>query len=310
MTTQAVSAAPTGLRVGLLGYGEVGKRFGADLREGGVDRLSTFDLLLLDPNARAAMRDHARQHGIVPVDSTITLVERSDLIVSAVTAAEALNAARAAAATTMSGKWFLDINSTSPATKSECGRAVTAAGGRFVEAAVMTSVPPHGIRVPMLIGGPHVEELRESLTALGFNATPASGEIGVASAVKMCRSVVIKGMEAIVIESFTAARALGVEVQVLASLQETFPQIDWERQGDYFFSRVIQHGKRRAEEMQGSAETVASVGIDGIMADAASRRQAFIAVHKDRGTFSEPVVTKPWRERADELLRRIKRPGS
>lgn len=310
MTTQAVTVAPTALRVGLLGYGEVGKRFGADLHEGGVDRISTFDLLLLDPNAQASMHDHARQHGIAPVDSTTALVERSDLVVSAVTAAEALNAARAAAATTMSGKWFLDINSTSPATKSECARAVTAAGGHFVEAAVMTSVPPHGIRVPMLIGGPHADELRGTLTALGFNATPISDEIGVASAVKMCRSVIIKGMEAIVIESFTAARAFGVEAQVLASLRETFPQINWERQGDYFFSRVIQHGKRRAEEMRASAETVASTGIDGIMADAASRRQAFIAGRRDQGTFSEPVATKPWRERADEILRRIKRAGS
>lgn len=304
--TPSGTVAPATLRVGLLGYGEVGKRFGADLRDRGVDRLSTFDLLLLDRNAQAAMREHAQRHAVTPVESNEALAERSDLIISAVTAAEALNAARASARAALTGKWFLDVNSTSPATKTECAKTIASAGGRYVEAAVMTSVPPHGIKVPMLLGGPHADELGETLAALGFVATPISADIGIASAVKMCRSVVIKGLEAIVIESFTAARALGVEAQVLASLRETFPQIDWERQGDYLFSRVIQHGKRRAEEMQASAETVASTGIGGTMADAASRRQAYIAAQRDRGTFSEPLTTKPWRERADEILRAIK----
>ena len=92
---------------------------------------------------------------------------------------------------------------------------------------------------------------------------------------------------------------------MLASLKETFPQLDWERQGDYFFSRVIQHGKRRAEEMQASAATVASRGIGGTMAEAASRRQAFIAEHRRNGAFAEPLTVKPWRERADEILKKV-----
>ncbi len=95
-----------------------------------------------------------------------------------------------------------------------------------------------------------------------------------ASAIKLCRSVIIKGLESLVVESFTAARSLGVEQQVLASLKETYPQFDWEKQGDYLFSRVIQHGKRRAEEMRASAQMIDATGVGGIMALGAAQRQA------------------------------------
>ena len=114
----------------------------------------------------------------------------------------------------------------------------------------MTSVPPYRIKVPLLLGGRHAPELAPLLDALGFDAKVASDKLGVASATKMCRSIMIKGLEAMVIESFTTARAYGVEDAVLASLTETFPSIDWEKQGAYFFQRVIEHGRRRAEEVR------------------------------------------------------------
>jgi 3-hydroxyisobutyrate dehydrogenase-like beta-hydroxyacid dehydrogenase len=124
----------------------------------------------------------------------------------------------------------------------------------------------------------------------------------VASAIKLCRSVIIKGLESLVIESFTAARTLGVEERVLASLQETYPQFDWEKQGDYLFSRVIQHGKRRAEEMRASAQMIDATGVGGVMATAIAQRQAGVAQRRAAGAFAEPTSLKPWRQRADEML--------
>ena len=199
--------------------------------------------------------------------------------------------------------WFVDLNSAAPATKIECAAVVSAAGGRYVEAAVMTAVPPHGIRVPMLLGGGHAAAAAPVLDSLGFRARVVSTELGVASAIKLCRSVIIKGLESLVMESFTAARAFGVEAQVLESLAETYPQFDWERQGDYLFARMIQHGGRRAEEMRASAEMIESSGVGGTMAAAAARRQQGIADLRSAGVFADPGEVKPWRERADECRR-------
>jgi 4-hydroxy-4-methyl-2-oxoglutarate aldolase len=138
------------------------------------------------------------------------------------------------------GRLFLD-QLASPGAKT-AARLVGGAGGRYVEGAVMTSISPHRLRVPLLLGGPWARDLEAPLNAIGFTARVASERLGIASATKMCRSVMVKGLEAMVIESFTTARHYGVEDALVVSLQESFPGIDWERQVAYFFQRVIEHG--------------------------------------------------------------------
>ena len=290
------------VRIGLLGFGEVGQRFAADLRAASVEReIRTFDLLLHQAAAGVALRRQAATHRIEPCADVAALAASSDLLFSAVTADQAREAALSLCARPLNGAWVVDLNSAAPATKIECAALVAAAGGRYVEAAVMTSVPPHGIRVPMLLGGAHAAEAEGVLRELGFVAQTVSADLGIASAIKLCRSVIIKGLESLLIESFSAARKLGVEKQVLASLQETYPQFDWEKQGDYLFSRVIEHGKRRAEEMRASAAMIDATGIGGVMAAAIAARQQSVAQRRAAGAFDDPTAMKPWRERADEL---------
>lgn len=289
-------------RIGILGFGEVGQRFAADLRAAGADRaISTFDLLLHQAAAGERMRRHAADHRIHMLTDAAGFAGRCDLVFSAVTAAQTRAAVQALCARPLDDALVVDLNSAAPATKIECAALVAAAGGRYVEAAVMTSVPPYGIRVPMLLGGAHAAVAEQVLAGLGFAARRVSDELGIASAIKLCRSVIIKGLESLVVESFTAARAFGIESQVLASLAETYPQFDWEKQGDYLFSRVIQHGRRRSEEMRASAEMIDAVGVGGVMAGAAAIRQADIASRREAGTFEDPTSLKPWRERADAI---------
>jgi 3-hydroxyisobutyrate dehydrogenase-like beta-hydroxyacid dehydrogenase len=289
-------------RIGMLGFGEVGQRFAADLRaRGATHSLATFDVLLHQAAAGEGMRRHAAAHGVELLTEPAGFGD-CQIIFSAVTAAQTRAAAQSLCVTPLRDALIVDLNSAAPATKIECAALVAAAGGRYVEAAVMTSVPPHGIRVPMLLGGAHAAAAEKALGALGFAATTVSSELGIASAIKLCRSVIIKGLESLVIESFTAARAFGVEQQVLASLRETYPQFDWEKQGDYLFSRVIQHGKRRAEEMRASADMIDASGVGGVMGGAAAIRQSGVAALREAGAFDDPTALKPWRERADEWL--------
>jgi 3-hydroxyisobutyrate dehydrogenase len=117
----------------------------------------------------------------------------------------------------------------------------------------------------------------------------------------MCRSVVIKGMEAMFMESLIAARAYGVERDVLASLAQTFPGIDWEQQASYFFQRAILHGRRRAEEMVEAAATVREAGLEPWSAAATAERQAWAAGLSERAVFG-PAAATGWREQADRAL--------
>jgi 3-hydroxyisobutyrate dehydrogenase-like beta-hydroxyacid dehydrogenase len=175
--------------IGFVGYGEVGKIFSAGLKDRpGVSVASAWDLKFADSGVAQAQRDHAASHGIVARRSMAELCSASDFIVSAVTASNTFAVAEEAARHIRPGCVFLDLNSASPGTKQKAAALVNNAGGHYVEAGVMTSVPPYGIRVPMLLGGAYADELAAVLTAWGMDAKAVSQQLGVASAIKMCRS--------------------------------------------------------------------------------------------------------------------------
>jgi len=288
-------------RIGMLGYGEVGKIFSAGLKDKALS-LCAWDLKFNAADSRMQELEYAASAGTRICTSMEALCGQSDLIISAVTASNTLTVAQDAAQYIGPGTIFLDLNSASPATKQHAAKLIDAVGGHYVEAGVMTSVPPFGIRVPMLLGGAHAPELAAILADLGMNAKVVADEIGVASAIKMCRSIMIKGLEALVIESYTTARKYGIEDHMIPTLQETFPSIDWEAQGSYFFSRVARHGKRRAEEMRECANTVREAGFEPVMAAAIAEKHEWVANQKSAGVFDGLPDTATWRHYADRLL--------
>jgi 3-hydroxyisobutyrate dehydrogenase-like beta-hydroxyacid dehydrogenase len=292
------------VRVALIGYGEVGQILGAELSARGVARVRAFDILFGDPQRGVPLRERAQHDKVELTASAGAAVEDAHLVIAAVTADRTRDAALSVAGALRNGAFYVDVNSASPGTKSNCAAAVNGAGARYVEMAVMTSVPPHGIRTPMLAGGPHAAAVLPLLEALGFRVQHSSDRYGVASATKMCRSVIIKGMEALVIESFLAARRYGVEQEVLASLAETFPGMDWERNGDHFWSRVVQHGRRRAEEMREAAATVREAGIEPLMTRSIADRQAWLAALAQAGVFADLSKDASWRDFADRVQAR------
>lgn len=287
--------------LGLVGYGEVGRIFTAGLGPQ-VDWTGAWDVKFDDPAARDEALAHAAAHGVEACDGVAALCDKATLIISAVTASSTLAVAREVAAHIRPGSFFLDLNSASPGTKREAAALIDAAGGHYVEAGVMTSVPPYGIRVPMLLGGAYAARLQPMLAGLGMDTQVASDRLGIASATKMCRSVMIKGLEALVIESYTAARHYGVEDAMIATLQETFPGIDWTRQGAYFFSRVAQHGRRRAEEMREVANTVREAGFEPFMAAAIAEKHDWMAGQTYAGHFAGLGQEPAWQAFADRLL--------
>jgi 3-hydroxyisobutyrate dehydrogenase-like beta-hydroxyacid dehydrogenase len=286
-------------RLGLVGYGEVGRIFAAALRPQ-LAQLCVADLKLGDPAQAPALQQHAQALG-VQAGSLQTLCEQAELLVSAVTASSTLAVAEQAAAHIRPGCFFLDLNSASPGTKQQAARCIEAAGGHYVEAGVMTSVPPYGVRVPMLLGGARAAELAPQLQAWGMDATVVSEQLGVASAIKMCRSIMIKGLEALVIESYATARRYGVEDHVLPTLAETFPSIDWHKQGAYFFSRVVQHGQRRADEMREAARTVQEAGFEPLMTAPIADKQQWVAELAAAGVFAQLAKDARWQDYADCL---------
>jgi 3-hydroxyisobutyrate dehydrogenase-like beta-hydroxyacid dehydrogenase len=207
-------------------------------------------------------------------------VRDADIVVSAVTAAQDYEAARSVASGLRPGAFFMDLNSASPGLKQATAELIEAAGGCYVEAVVMSPIGGKRITSSILLGGPHADAFLPVARRLGFTgAAVFSPVVGPASATKMCRSVIIKGLEALLTESMLAARYYGVESNVLASLSDFFPGQDWPKLAHYLVSRGLLHGTRRAEEMREAAETVAQAGVEPLMSLACAQRQDWSARH-------------------------------
>lgn len=297
----------SGITLGIVGYGEVGGIFGRGLLgQADINAIWAWDLRFAESEAARAA---AQADGIRVADGMQGLCAEADLLISAVTASNTLAVAEEAARHAKPKRnrmRFLDLNSASPGTKQRAAAVLEAAGVAYVEAGVMTSVPPYGLRVPMLLGGAQARALSAQLRDWGMDARAVSEKLGVASAIKMSRSIMIKGLEALVIEAYTNARRYGVEAQVLPTLKETFPQIDWDQQGAYFFSRVVQHGKRRAEEMREAARTVEEAGFEPLMTAAIAGKQDWVAQQARDGVFDGLEGQSKWEDYADRLIARLK----
>lgn len=260
----------------LLGFGEVGQTLAEDLAG---RKLTAWDILFADPTSKPsrALQTHQVRAGANAVEA----VKDADLVISAVTAAQDVAAAQSVAPGLKKGCFVLDLNSASPEMKKSCARLISAAGGRYVEAAVMAPISPKRIASSMLLGGPDAEAALPLLKDLGFAGVRFfSTETGQASAAKMCRSVMIKGIESLLTESLIAARHYGVENTVLSSLSDLLPVGDWPKLAYYMISRSLEHGTRRAEEMREVARTVSEAGLSPLLSSATAERQDWAAARR------------------------------
>ncbi|GAB3114034.1 NAD(P)-dependent oxidoreductase [Aestuariicella hydrocarbonica] len=269
-------------KICLLGFGEVGQALAADLlAQGPFLELCAFDkqFLVADSPAAQALQAHSGVKAALWADQA---AQGCQLVISAVTAAQALAAAESVLPGLEAGAFFLELNSVSPGTKQAVADKVAAAGGRFVEASIMSPIEPKRLQAPILLGGAHAREFLPLGLQLGFAGMQfCSDALGQAAATKMCRSVMIKGMEALLTESLLSARHYGVEQTVLESLNNLFPLPNWPEHARYMISRSLEHGVRRAEEMREVCLTVSEAGIDPLMSQGCVERQAWAAQFKD-----------------------------
>ncbi|SFI14350.1 DUF1932 domain-containing protein [Albimonas pacifica] len=264
--------------VAFVGFGEAALAFLSGWAEDRPAHVAAYDVKTEDPAAAAAMRARYAEAGATGADTPAQALAGAQAAFCVVTADRALEAAQAAAAAGIPpGLLWFDCNSCAPDTKRAAAEVVEAAGGRYVDVAVMAPVHPKRHRVPLLVSGPHAAEAVAVLEALGMNPAIAGEGVGEASAIKMVRSVMIKGMEALTTECFLAARRAGVEERVIASLLASDPEVNWPKRGAYNLERMMVHGARRAAEMREVALTVQALGLPPRMAAATAEWQDDVA---------------------------------
>ena len=259
--------------IAFIGFGEVGKRFARDLIANDGVSIAAYDIIVDDPDRRPALEEAAHAIGVTCSASAKSACHGADIVISAVTADKTETVAADAARFLTAGQIYLDVNSASPSTKKRAAARVNISGASYVEAAVMAAVLKPGIGVPILAGGPAAEAAAERLNKLGMNITPVAREYGRASAIKLSRSIMIKGIEALIVDCARASRHWGVEREVYGSLGQTFPSIVWSELADAMAERVGKHGVRRAAEMREAADMLAEMGLEPGLARAVADAQ-------------------------------------
>jgi 3-hydroxyisobutyrate dehydrogenase-like beta-hydroxyacid dehydrogenase len=257
--------------VTLIGYGEAGRTFAR--AAGWETQAQVFDIKTCEEQTREQILADFETDGVSGFENLVAALDGSSAILSLVTADQALVAANNAAPHIVPKALYFDMNSVAPDTKREAALAVDAAGGRYIDVAVMAPVDPARLSVPLLASGRHASEGAAMLATLGFtNVRVVAGDVGGASSIKMIRSVMVKGQEALTAEMMLAAQQAGVVDEVLASLGD-----GWEAKAGYNLERMKTHGVRRAAEMEEVAKTLTALGIEPLMTSGTIKRQREMA---------------------------------
>lgn len=279
-------------RIALVGFGEAGQAFALGWDRTPLEGLSAYDLAA----GTAALQDAATRLDVALTDHPAPAVTQAEAIFCLVTADQALVAAQTVAPHLQQAALWLDGNSCAPATKRAAAAVIEAAGGRYVDLAIMAPVHPHLHRTPGLLAGPHAADALHTVAPLGMDLQVAGPRVGDASAIKMLRSVIIKGFEALTAECLLAARRAGVEEAVLASLQASDPGWNWHDRSAYNLERIMRHGTRRAAEMREVATTLRDLGLPDRMAVATALWQDQVAA------LGLPGGAEDLADRADRIL--------
>ena len=280
----------------MIGFGEAAQAmaFGFNEMDSPPD-LRAFDVRLVDPVAAPALREIAAATGVALHARAQEALNGADIVLALVPGSAARSVAEEIAPHLADNQIYIDLSSTSPGLKMEIGEAIGAGRGHCVEGSIMDAVTPHRHRVPILLAGAEAQRCSELMNGIGMVTEAVGPLLGQASTVKMIRSVMVKGVEALILEAMTAAQIAGVTDRILDSVNVTFDGLDWHKMTSHYLRRTHEHGLRRVSEMKQSAGTLRELGIEPLMSDAIGQTIA-------RGHAALEAVAYDSVESSDQLL--------
>jgi len=275
------------VKIGFIGFGEVGSLFAKAMHEKGAE-IHVYDLLLNrhDDTEKIKERLGIDRIRICSLEEVITV---SDYILSTVTTQVAIEVALECSAKLSRGKTYVDLNSTSPSVKVEINEIIKSSGADFVEGAILGAVGATGARTRILTAGEKGEEIADVLNTLGLNVVYYSSEIGKASMFKMLRSIFSKGLENIIIELLIAGKRAGIEKDLWEDITDFMSGKPFDKIASNWVRTHAPAHERRYHEMTQVVETMRDIGIEPIMTSAT---EAFFRRSLELG-FAEEFSEKP-----------------
>ncbi len=288
------------LRLGLIGYGEVGSTLGKGLREQGLASIASYDKYAFDGPFSALIQNRARDAGVELVASPEALAARVDLIIGVTPGAACLESAEAFNRHLGPRHVFVDIASATPKVKQGVAERLRSSGARVADGSIMGSPHTDGYRIPILASGPAAQPFHELMAPWGMQIEPLESALGTASGIKILRSVIAKGLEALLVEFALGARRYGIDEVVLKSWGNFADQRPFVEIANFLLVTDAIHAERRAEEAAMSAEALEEIGIEPIMTRSTAKRLQWVADLGMKDHFGG-VVPKHYSEAIDAI---------
>ncbi|UUH74025.1 DUF1932 domain-containing protein [Bacillus altitudinis] len=282
------------MKIGFIGYGEAAYELSTGLKTEGLNQFYAYDVLLQNEKLAGSLKEKASQTGVQLTSSISELIEKSDLVIAAVPANKTLEVAQG------NLKKNLDVSASTPDIKKQVANEIEKKEALFVDAAMLGSLPVNKHKVPITASGSGIDQFMKVMNAYGMNITKISDQPGDASALKLIRSIYMKGIVGLLIEFLEISKKYNVEHQVISSLSDTIDSKSFEETMNRLVTGSALHAKRRAVELLGSIEMLDEAEIDASMSRAAQKKLEKLADFHFAERF-DGVKPASWEEVIDVM---------
>ena len=286
------------MRLGFIGFGEVGFELARGLKQEGWAEIIAFDPLADDVRYGPLVRDRAREAGAVLAPSPFEIAATAETIIAAVPGSKALSAAVAIAPSLGPGQVYADVSTSTAASKQKMAAAIEAGGALFADGALMGGLSMQHHKVPTLLSGRGSEAFIERLSPFGMNLSKVSDNPGDAIAIKLVRSIAMKGLASLAVETLAAATKLGVEDAVLRSIEDTLSAASFKQTLDWLVTASAVHAERQVHEMHDVMLMMQEISVEPTMTQGTTRRLEWLAAKNYKQRFQGKKPNE-WQEVAE-----------
>ena len=265
------------IRLGIIGFGEVGSTLGRGLRHEGLIEIAAYDKYAFEGPFANLIQERASSADVPLVRSPAELASRSDIIVGVTPGKASLESAEAFAPHLLREHTFVDLASATPKVKQTVASALQASSAQVADAAIMGTPHADGYHLPILSSGPAAAQFRDWMNPWGLKIEHVNGDIGAASGIKIMRSVIAKGLEALLIECMLGSSRYGIDAVVLRSFASFISSRPFEDMANFFLVTDVIHAERRSQEAHMAADALDEIGIDPVMTRATAERLEWVA---------------------------------
>lgn len=281
--------------IGFIGFGEAAYCISIGLRDEGIRDIIAYDVMMTHSEIGKVIEGRAAKAGVALLASSAEVVKQADILFVAVPSSYAMDVCNEIYDYLKADQIYADVSASTPVVKEQVWNRIKDTGVLFADAAMLGSLPLDKHKVPIMASGNGAAALHELMTPYGMKITCASEKAGDASAIKLIRSIFMKGLAGLMLEMLEASEHYQVSDQVVKSIGNSLDGISFQSHLDRLITGTAIHAKRRAAEIKGSIQLCDEALIKCPMTIASKEKHDLLATYDFPNKFQK-VNPKKWQE--------------